>query len=131
MGNKCVCCGVDIPEGRQVCIDCATESEWVGLATRVRFFTKTDNPGFKVYESYKITKKKNILAELERIHMCRDYLDICAAGYNRSIMSEYREWKGHNVLYKLGIARDRTRSVDINQNEPMWRRVVYAILSIF
>lgn len=131
MENKCVCCGIDIPEGRQVCIDCATESEWVGLATRVRFFTKTDNPGFKVYDSYKITKKKQILAELERIHASFCYRDICFRGYSRTLKSEYREWRAHNVLYKLGIARDRTRSVDIDKNEPKWRRFIYAILSIF
>jgi uncharacterized OB-fold protein len=26
MENKCVCCGVDIPEGRQVCPNCQAEA---------------------------------------------------------------------------------------------------------
>lgn len=27
MENKCVCCGVDVPEGRQVCPQCENKEE--------------------------------------------------------------------------------------------------------
>lgn len=132
MGNKCMCCGGYLPEGYgDVCGTCEGEYGYFGLDVYVKFNTDSSDPGFKVFESHRITKKKDILEQLEKIHKLRDYPAIWSAGYNRTLKSEYREWKGHNVLYKLGIARDRTRSVDINQNEPMWRRVVYAILSIF
>ena len=27
MENKCICCGKEIPEGRQVCLDCEAKAE--------------------------------------------------------------------------------------------------------
>ena len=71
------------------------------------------------------------MAELEYIHTKEGYKTLCESGYTRTIKSEYREWKAHNFLYRIGFMRSRTGSVDIDQNEPMWRRFIYAILSIF
>ena len=51
--------------------------------------------------------------------------------YPRSNKSLIREWKAHNVLYFLGIKRNRTRSVDLNQNESVFRRIGYFVLSLF
>lgn len=40
-----------------------------------------------------------------------------------------REWRAHNLLYALGIARTRTRDVDLNEN-PWYIRVAYFVLSL-
>ena len=91
-----------------------------------------DNPlGFQVKDSHKITRKKDILTCLMGIHNTIDYLNLRSKGYTRTLKSEYREWRAHNVLYRLGIARERTGSVDFDQNESKWRRFIYAILSVF
>jgi len=84
-----------------------------------------------INNSYLIESKKDIKVMLTYIHNSRKYKRLQARGYTRTFESEYREWRAHNVLYKLGFKRDRTGSVDIDNNEPKWRRFVYAILSIF
>lgn len=49
--------------------------------------------------------------------------------YTRTKISYLREWKAHNVLYKWGIAPSRTASVDLNENESLFRRICYFFLS--
>ncbi len=39
------------------------------------------------------------------------------------------EWRAHNLLYFLGICYDRTGSVDLDLNEPWYRKLGYLILS--
>lgn len=39
-----------------------------------------------------------------------------------------REWRAHNLLYALGIAKNRTRDVDLNENK-WYLRVAYVMLS--
>ena len=51
--------------------------------------------------------------------------------YLRKRASWIREWKAHNLLYKLGIQKERTRSVDLNENESIYRRIGYFFLSLF
>lgn len=38
------------------------------------------------------------------------------------------EWRAHNLLYALGVARKRTQDVDLNDN-PWWLRLAYGVLS--
>ena len=90
-----------------------------------------DNPCLHIKDSHLIQKKQEIQMLLDYIHKLDGYKDLQAAGYTKTFKSEYREWRAHNFLYRIGYKRERTGSVDIDQNEPMWRRVVYAVLSIF
>lgn len=90
-----------------------------------------ENPCLHIKNSYLIKSKKDIRLMLEHIHGLNKYKRLQAKGYTRTFESEYREWRAHNFLYNIGFQRKRTGSVDIDQNEPMWRRIIYAILSIF
>ena len=51
--------------------------------------------------------------------------------YTRNSKSWLREWKAHNILYKMGIFKKRTISVDLDENESWFRRVGYFFLSLF
>lgn len=42
--------------------------------------------------------------------------------------TQIREWRAHNLLYALGIARKRTESVDLNDNK-WYCKTAYFILS--
>ena len=81
-----------------------------------------------IFNSYKIKRKR----DMKRILML-----IKCASFNRGIFysrkekSWIREWKAHNILYKLGIKKERTSSVDLNENESILRRFGYFILSLF
>jgi hypothetical protein len=49
----------------------------------------------------------------------------------RSEQSYYREWKTHNLLYKLNLWQDRTKDTDLDINESKFRLLCYFLLSIF
>ena len=36
------------------------------------------------------------------------------SNWNRSYVSILREWKAHNAMYNLGVARNRTKDVDLD-----------------
>lgn len=50
---------------------------------------------------------------------------------NRGILGMIHEWRVHNLLYSLGVQKDRTRSVDLNISQPWYIKVIYTILSPF
>lgn len=95
------------------------------------YFSYGGNPCLHIQNSYILKRGRTIKAELEYIHTLDEYKKLKESGYTRTFKSEYREWKAHNFLYRIGFMRARTGSVDIDQNEPLWRRFIYAILSIF
>lgn len=138
MKNTCVSCGDVIPEGRQTCPKCDYDinltvqtfmSTTVG--TMEVSFNFGNYPCVSVKDSYKVSKRSDILKCLEKIHSTFEYKRLQQSGYSRTLQSEYREWKAHNLLYRLGICRERTGSVDINQNESKLHRLCYLVLSIF
>lgn len=47
----------------------------------------------------------------------------------RTIVDMIIEWRAHNLLYALHIKRDRTITVDLDINEPWYRKIGYIILS--
>lgn len=90
-----------------------------------------DNPSVRVCDSYRYGEDK-ISEILSALHANKYYEHFCKeTGYSRTFQSQFREWKAHNLLYKFGIFPKRTGSVDIDQNESLFRRFVYAILSLF
>lgn len=50
--------------------------------------------------------------------------------YPRSESSWIREWKAHNLLFKMGIYPERTRDVDLELNEKALYKTAYFILSL-
>ena len=94
-------------------------------------FSYGDNPCFSIRNSYLITRDEDMMEILEYIRGLDEYQKLKDFGYNRTPQGEFIEWKGHNILYDLGIYRSQTCSVDIDQCEPMWRRLIYMILSLF
>lgn len=51
--------------------------------------------------------------------------------HKRSVNSIVHEWRVHNLLYSLGIMKNRTKDVDLNINQPWYIKVLYLILSPF
>lgn len=49
----------------------------------------------------------------------------------RSVNSYVREWKAHNLLYRLGLFKSHTQDVDLDIQETRLRRFCYFILSLF
>jgi len=51
--------------------------------------------------------------------------------YKRSMASWIREWKTHNFLCGMKYKVAQTSSVDLNENESLFRRLSYFILALF
>ena len=94
-------------------------------------FTYDENPCIHIKNSYLVNIKKDRETILKYIHGLSEYQKLLDVGYTRTDKSQLQEWDGHNFLYKIGYQRNRTSDVSIDQNEPKWRRVCYAILSLF
>ena len=80
-----------------------------------------------IVDSYRFKKSDMmpILQAIRKTVATEGYL------YSRSYESWETEWRAHNVLYDLGIARERTGSVDLNEDESKFRLFCYKILSVF
>lgn len=79
-----------------------------------------------IEDSYRISQK----------HLMRrilvDVIDKAAKNnifYKRSIESWINEWVAHNWLYEYSIKPDRSKSVDLNENENIFKKFGYFIIS--
>lgn len=81
-----------------------------------------------IVDSYRVKKAKEMKEILHIVHCASLNRGIF---YARNEKSWIREWKAHNLLYKLGICKTRTQSVDLNENESKLRKIGYFFLSLF
>jgi len=49
----------------------------------------------------------------------------------RDLESQVREWRSHNLFYKLYIFRSRTKDVDLELQQPWWRELFCRVVSFF
>ncbi len=49
----------------------------------------------------------------------------------RTMKSWLKEWKAHNRLYRLGLFKNHTKDCDLEENEKIYRLMVYEILGKF
>lgn len=86
-----------------------------------------DNTHIK--DSYKVKRIKDMKGILLAIQHELEGNDM--AINNRSIDSMINEWRVHNLFYSLSIKKDRTKSVDLDINQPWYIKLGYKVLSIF
>lgn len=65
------------------------------------------------------------------LYKIQEEADDNSAINKRGVWGMVHEWRTHNLLYALNIQRDRTRSVDLNLNQPWYIKVAYPLLSPF
>ena len=82
-----------------------------------------DKNNIHVVDSYKVKENDimNYLVEFKR-KIGKDFT------YKRSLEDMKIEWIAHNVLYRMGICKSRTKHVDINENETTLRKTGYSII---
>lgn len=80
-----------------------------------------------IEDSYRIKTKRDMrnVLELIRLHTDGEGMAINRLRLRRQV----REWRAHNLLYALGIARSHTKDVDLNENK-WYVRAAYGILSL-
>lgn len=81
-----------------------------------------------IVTSFQITDRKGKEEVIDYIlKVAKDY----GLEYKRSKKSWIREWSAHNTLYQWNYQRERTGSVDLNEDESLFRRFCYFFLSLF
>lgn len=80
-----------------------------------------------IKDSYRIQSDEDKKQILHKIMGSHSYV---AGHYKRNFKSYLREWKAHNYLYNKNFKREQTASVDLNDNESLFRRFCYFFLSI-
>ena len=77
----------------------------------------------KLIDSYLVPKAK-FGRELTSIHNLFPSLPL----WGRSDRSMRCEWATHNLLYSLGIKRDKTKDCDLNFSLPWYMKFTYAVV---
>lgn len=75
----------------------------------------------KIYNSFLVPKDK-FESELNVIRYMNHE---CPIWHLRSMGSMKREWATHNLLYNLGIKRERTKDVDLNFSHRWYVNLAY------
>ena len=83
-----------------------------------KYNKKTNN--IKIIDSYLVTDKKRMTEYLKQLPLEK---------VNRNFNSCLNEWIAHNRLYKLGLFKKHTQDCDLSQDESLFRRICYWILS--
>ena len=78
-----------------------------------------------VENSYLLKTKKAIAEEVSVIIFVRDARMLPVT---RTESSYIREWKAHNNLYRLGLFKDHTKDVDLEENIKWWKEIIWFII---
>ena len=84
-----------------------------------------------IEDSHNLYTREEVVNALTYIHNTLEYKELAAAGYTRTLKEQVDEWIAHNVMWSWGYKRNRTGSVDLNQNESKFRKIIYSIIAFF
>ena len=86
-----------------------------------------DRNNIHIVNSYKIRKKADMNGIVKAIRAA-----ILKQGikYKRSNSSWVTEWRAHNYMYDKNMERNRTASVDLNENESRIKLLSYSLMSL-
>lgn len=79
-----------------------------------------------IVNSYKIKKKADMN---EIVKLIRAEATKKGFKYKRSNSSWVTEWRAHNYMYENKVERNRTGSVDLNENESTLKLLSYSVMS--
>lgn len=89
----------------------------------IKLNISTDN--VEIVDSYKITRVNHMLDVINYIKTINS-----TAISKRKTLSMLSEWRAHNLLYSMGIERERTMHCDLNFENSL-KKFLYMLLSIF
>ena len=84
-----------------------------------------------IKDSHKLYSRQEVEDALAYIHSTFEYKKLISMGYTRTLKEQVDEWIAHNVMWSWGYRRNRTSSVDLDQNESKFRKIIYSIIAFF
>lgn len=94
----------------------------------LKYYYSSRTEKIHIQESYKVSKKyfKPLIKALREVY-AKPFLKV-AVFDNRSDRSLVLEWAAHNLLYKLGIARDHTADLGLEWPQKWYLKLGYWIV---
>ena len=80
-----------------------------------------------IKDSYDVNKKSEMS---EILYIIKRNHPECKVFEVRKWDNLLSEWKAHNRLFFIGYKRSQTGSVDLDTDEPLWHKILYAIIGI-
>ena len=80
-----------------------------------------------VQDSYQVMDKKEIA---EILHIIEHRYPECEVFKVRKWNNLISEWRAHSRLYNWGLFKSHTKDVDLDTEEPWWRRILYTIVGM-
>lgn len=81
----------------------------------------------KIIDSYKISKYSDMKVILMQLIDNNELPE----NYNRSLSGMIEEWRCHNLFYKLGIYKNRTKDCDLEYPQKWYYKIAYFLMSPF
>lgn len=81
-----------------------------------------------IINSYDITNYNNII---DFLSIVGSEVTLYGFEYKRDVDDWAKEWYAHNILYKMGLFRSHTKSVDLSEKEPKYRIICYNLIYKF
>ncbi len=75
----------------------------------------TDNPSFRIYDSYRI-RKNSLKREVLFATIAYNEAFPCEPKWQRTVNSLVLEWMEHNFAYRVGFLRSRACNVDLDNH---------------
>lgn len=98
----------------------------VVLENKKTILAEISDNNIAILNSYKITSIKDMKSALNTLKLkAPDHPTL-----KRSMMSLVCEWRAHNLLYKLGIKKSHTITVDLESNQNKYMTAGYFLLSL-
>ena len=97
--------------GDKECIDTIKQD---GTKLLIQDARSGNDPDIKIYDSYKI---KDEQLQKEILDKLLYYEEIHPSDWERTKTSMVNEWYAHNLLYNMNYKRERTRDVDLDNND--------------
>lgn len=80
-----------------------------------------------INNSFKIKGRKNIMCVIKQIKEI--FPNHLVSSISDSLL--VNEWACHNMCYRLGIYKERTRDVDLDYGKPWYISMLYNIIGVF
>lgn len=103
---------------------------YIGTATHTSVIEYVINDhNIKIIDSWRVTDKETMAFILMKILINDEW----GGTRDRHIAEYVREWKAHNILYKIPLRyfKEHAKDCDLSNNESKFRLFVYNILGRF
>ena len=107
-----------LPCGRQITITLdrdAAEAAWARGEIAVYDDRFTENPSFRIFDSYQV-RKNSIKREVLSAMIAYNEAYPSEPKWRRTMHSLVLEWMEHNFAYRMGFLRSRASNVDLDNH---------------